>query len=406
MSWSFSDVADRRESKHLTHSYHRYPAKFIPQIVETLLDKYSKETSVVCDPFGGCGTTLIVAKLSGHSSIGFDINPVAKLIAEAKLCPIDPSKLDAEVLKLQARISKIKFKPFTTHPRLRYWFKTKDLNQLSKIHRSISYTRDSEIKRFFLCCFSHILKNTSIWLMSSIKPTRDLNKTIPNALEVFSMHLSSMVKRNKEYHDHLKEEGVLKTPAEMQIGDARKLPLRNNSVDHIITSPPYVTSYEYADLHQLSLLWFKFTKDLPAFRKKFIGTTMSVESVLQTQGEIGKSIVESLKTVHEPTSRRVNKYFTDMGSAITEMYRVTKPGGHVSIIVGNTNLKGVEIRNAEVAHEQMLLAGFKVKQVVKREIGFQVIAPWRDKVSGRFTNKEDENRKQVYQYEYIITMQK
>ena len=95
-----------------------------------------------------------------------------------------------------------------------------------------------------------------------------------------------------------------------------------------------------------------------------------------------------------------------MGSAIAEMYRVTKPGGHVSIIVGNTNLKGVEIRNAEVAHEQMLLAGFKAIQVVKREIAFQIIAPWRDKISGRFTNKEDENRKQVYQYEYIITMQK
>jgi DNA modification methylase len=373
--------------------------------VQALLKNYSKKESIVCDPFGGCGTTLIEAKTSGHKSIGFDINPIAKLIAEAKLTPIKPALLDSEVSKLFTRIKKASSKNYTIHPRLKYWFKRKDLNQLNKIYRAILKVKDPVIKRFFLCGFSHILKNSSIWLMSSIKPTRDLNKTIPNSLETFSSHINSMVRKNTEYFNFLKENNLLKTKARMEVGDARNLSLKDNYVDLIITSPPYVTSYEYADLHQLSLLWLKYTKNLQKFRRQFIGT-MSAHQSVKIQSAIGQSIINELAEVDRSTANRVNKYFTDMELAIKEMYRILKPGGHASIIIGNTTLKGVEIKNAQVAHEQMLRAGFKEKKIIKREIAFQVIAPWRDKADGRFTNKNNKNKKRIYQYEYIIIMEK
>lgn len=405
--WSFSEPSDRHISNSYTHSYHRYPAKFIPQIVRQILKEYAKPSSVVCDPFGGCGTTLLEAKTSGHSSIGFDINPVAHLITESKLAPIQPDTLQKEYSKLKSRlkVSHIKATARNAHPKLKYWFPAKNINKLNHLYSAIRRIKNPEVQRFFLCGFSHILKNCSIWLMKSIKPTRDLNKSIPDPLLIFDTHIKSMIKKNADYYNFLAGNKLLRTSAKMKIGDARKIPLKENSVDIIITSPPYVTSYEYADLHQLSLLWFEYTKNLSDFRKQFIGTKSS-NFIKETDSLIGQAIVEKLSKIDKPLSSKVNNYFTDMERAIREMYRIVKPGGHVSIIIGNTNLKRVEIKNAEVAHEQMIKAGFKPKKIIKRKISFQMIAPWRDKTDGRFTSKNNENKKKVYQYEYIIVMEK
>ncbi len=72
-SWSFSE-ATRKETSYITHGYHRYPAKFIPQVVSRLVAKYSTKRDLVIDPFGGCGTTLVESKVMGRSSVGVDIN--------------------------------------------------------------------------------------------------------------------------------------------------------------------------------------------------------------------------------------------------------------------------------------------------------------------------------------------
>jgi len=83
-SWSFSNKT-RKDTAYITHGYHRYPAKFIPQIVSRLTEKYTKEGDLIVDPFGGCGTTLVESKVMGRPSIAVDINPVAVLITKAKI---------------------------------------------------------------------------------------------------------------------------------------------------------------------------------------------------------------------------------------------------------------------------------------------------------------------------------
>jgi len=79
-NWSFKDTK-RSETNYISHGYHRYPAKFIPQIVKKIILRFTDENDIAFDPFGGCGTTLVEAKTLGRKSIGFDINPVAKLIS-------------------------------------------------------------------------------------------------------------------------------------------------------------------------------------------------------------------------------------------------------------------------------------------------------------------------------------
>ena len=82
-----------------------------------------------------------------------------------------------------------------------------------------------------------------------------------------------MMRGNSRFYELSKERNCLKVPSQVYCADARTIPVKDNSASLIVTSPPHVTSYEYADLHQLTALWMEYTKDLSDFRKRFIGTS-------------------------------------------------------------------------------------------------------------------------------------
>ena len=380
-SWSFADVSRTNTSAH-THSYHRYPAKFIPQIVDKLVSKYTKTGDVVMDPFGGCGTTLVESKLLGRKSIGVDVNPVAKLITQVKTTPIKPEVLRKEVervlLKLKEYSPKTRTNRTWRHDRLDYWFNKEIVHELDYIYSVIKNTGNERVRKMFLVAFSHNLKNSSKWLMKSIKPTIDKGKIPQSPRKSFTRHLNSMVKKNTQYFEDLQDKGYLDISTKMYRTDATKsLPVEDNSVNLIVTSPPYVTSYEYADLHQLSLLWFgddpdfkswsKYLNEFSNFKKKFIGTKHKHKNSTEYNSPIANKIVNKLATKNRPLSVSVGNYFADMNLAFSEMYRVLKRGGHASIVIGNTRLKDVDILNAEAATEQMLRIGFRKVTLIKRE---------------------------------------
>lgn len=417
--WSFRD-ATRPATNAFTHGYHRYPAKFIPQIVKKLVEKYAPAgNELICDPFGGCGTTLVEAKLLGRKSIGFDINPIAKLITQTKVTPIKPISLDNYRAQFLTELEKITDTSFSHHPRISYWFDEETVIELDKIYAAIKELKNPAVRRFFLCAFSHSLKNCSRWLMKSIKPTIDKDKKIPNPQKTFLQHLDSMIKKNEKFYNELVSTGNLNTPAKMLRRDStRTLPIEASSVDLIITSPPYVTSYEYADLHQLSLLWFgddpshfkkwhKFSRELQAFRKNFIGTAAhSKKKNGAFDSLIAQNIVTSLTKIDRPLAIDVANYFLDMKKVFAEMFRTLKKGGKACIIIGNTSLHGIDILNAEVAAEQMLKLGFRKVKYIKREVSNKMITPWRDKENGKFTGMSNPNKKRTYESEYVIIMEK
>lgn len=416
--WSFK-TENRAATTALTHSYHRYPAKFIPQIVDKLIIEHTKPGDLVVDPFGGCGTTLVEAKLLGRRSVGFDINPIAKLITQAKLTPIDPAKLEKSKQKFQKHYDNATIASVEHQSRISYWFDEKTIIELDRIYESIKSIKDSNIRRFYLCAFSHSLKNCSRWLMKSIKPTIDTNKVIPNPLDTFMTHLNSMIRKNKEFYAAIEAGNSLYTPATVyQTDSTKKWPIKNTSIDLIVTSPPYVTSYEYADLHQLSLLWFgddpnhfkrwhnRFSKEFVEFRRNFIGTNSKAKKTGQYDSDLAADIVEQLLSKDKPLAEDVANYFIDMKKVFQRMYHALKPGGTAGVIIGNTTLQGVNIINAEVAAEQMIAAGFVKVDFIKREVTSKMITPWRDSITGKFTGLNNPTKRRIYEHEYVLIMER
>lgn len=416
--WSFRNTG-RSQTTAFTHDYHRYPAKFIPQIVRKLIEDYAPSgTQVVCDPFGGCGTTLVEAKMLGHKSVGFDINPVAKLITQTKTTPIKPRTLANHRARFLTYYDNTPQVSRTHHPRISYWFDEPTISELDKIYFAIKKIKNHNVRRFFLCAFSHNLKNCSRWLMKSIKPTIDKEKIVPNPKESFLRHLDSMIKKNERFYSTLSQSGYTDVSAKMYRRDStKKFPIKQEAIDLIITSPPYVTSYEYADLHQLTLLWFggdpkhfkkwhHFSNEFIDFRRNFIGTSSKNEKSGEFNSAIGEKIVDDLMQVERPLAVDVANYFLDMKKVFAEMYRVLKTGGKACIIIGNTSLRGVEILNAQVAAEQMQAVGFRKPVFIKREIPNKMITPYRDLESGKFTGKDNPSKVRAYEFEYVVVMEK
>ncbi|MBI5327442.1 MAG: hypothetical protein HZB80_03980, partial [Deltaproteobacteria bacterium] len=243
--WSFAGYKPSDTSK-LTHCYHRYPAKFIPQLVERLFDEYLigiKEPHVN-DLFMGSGTTIACAISRGYKTSGTDINYISELITKVKSTPINPVILREKTEELLADLSFLEsetlfstsIKPYipeTNIERIDYWFKPAVKEELGMILARISRETDINIRDFFSVCFSHILKTVSIWLMGSTKPTRDFNKKIQRPFICFKRHLKKMEKRNTEFWAAVPEHIKFNLDAYLNIkrGDARRQPVDDETVD-------------------------------------------------------------------------------------------------------------------------------------------------------------------------------
>lgn len=406
-NWSFDSV---RSIEQWTHGYHRYPAKFLPNVVKKIIEDYSIKGSSIADPFAGCGTTLVEAKIHGYEAHGVDINPVAELITRTKVTPISPTIISEAYNELSQKFkqySELDYHDIKKHDRIDYWFKPQQKYQIAFLYDMISQIQDKDIQNFFLVSLSHILKNCSRWLQSSTKPQVDKKKEEKDPFVEFDRHSKTMIHKNEEFYQELEGTNRLDVLCDIQLGDARNTKWEDSSIGTIITSPPYVTSYEYADIHQLTGYWFEYFSDISDFRQNFIGTSYSTNKDNPIiQSFLGRKIVQELDLKSHKIANDVDKYFADMSLVAKEMYRVLIPNGRACIVIGNTTVKDVEIKSAEVFWDLLKKEGFSKVDFIKRNIPHKLMPTIRDKSNGRFTKVDAPNSKRVYPNEYILIVKK
>jgi DNA modification methylase len=414
--WAFSDKTIK-DTSYITHGYYTYPAKFIPQLAAKLIQDYSSENDIVCDPFMGSGTTIVEALVNKRIGIGTDINPIAYLVAKVKTTVIQPDSLVQELNKIGVDIfSRVngsfayhleKAKEFVPqNERIDYWFKQPQKEKLSILLHRLKQIENQDIQDFFLVAFAQILKTCSIWLQKSVKPTRDLNKQETDPIDAFVRQSKKMLKKYIEFN-YLLNPTVRENIAyyrTVKHMDSRQQPIEDERVSLVVTSPPYVTSYEYADLHQLPSLWLEYMNELSEFRKPFIGSAYKTRDSFDLKSKLASEIIAKLGNTKKATE--VATYFSDMLETFYEMKRALKKGGKACIVIGNTQLRGVSILNAEVFQEQMHNVGFVTHKIIHREIPSKMLPSTRDAETGKFTKTSSETKKFAYPTEYILIMEK
>jgi methylase of polypeptide subunit release factors len=403
----FWNIGDDAEPK--MHRIHAYPAKFPAFLASKSID-YARSVNIPCrmvgDIFCGCGTVAYESLRKNVNFWGCDINPVAVLIASVKSQPCYQSgRLERYNACILQSYKKIKSAccpvPQVALERIVHWFEPEQITDLSKLLKAIRRTlpENSKYRDFFLCAFSNILKATSRWLTRSIKPQVDPYKICMPVLEAFHNQCQLMFQAN-ESNDLPKD-----CAAEILRGNFLSM-IPPRKLDLIITSPPYVTSYEYADLHQLSALWLGFADDYRELRQGSIGSFYNdfhFQSEAAKLNRTGNKIVFSLYNEDKYQARAIAKYYLDMQEVTKKVSGMLAPHGMVVFVIGDTEYKGIRIENAKHLVESLNSNGFRNVLVTKRKISNKILTPYRDSI-GRFTTNS-ESRK-VYSDEFIVVGRK
>ena len=392
------------------HKIHVYPAKFPSFLISKSLE-YAERNGInvesMGDIFCGCGTTALEAKKNNKNFWGCDINPVATLITKVKTEKYNDKTLVAYYDKIIDQYSKKTFvlpKKIKTHERLKFWFVNSQIEKLYNLQRIIKSTvPKGKYQNFFLVAFSNILKGSSKWLTKSIKPTIDKEKEVKDIKKLFRMQFTMMLKAASEFKSIITEDTTT------TIVNNNFLNTRTNQpfLDLLITSPPYVTSYEYADLHQLSTLWLGYADDFRTLRNGTIGsiyhTDFSEEKILLELNLVGQEIYNNLIKAKKSKAKSVAKYFIDIKNSVDKSYSIINPGGLAVFVIGNTKFKDVYVDNAKFIAECMFESGFNEIEVFKRKISSKILSPYRNK-DGKFSN--DKRKRKIYSYEFVLIARK
>jgi len=300
----------RSVNQYITHWIYPYKGKFHPQMIRALLNIIGLEQGdTVLDPFIGSGTTAVEAQLLGVHCIGVDISPLCVIQSKVKTESVDAIQ---QILEWQEEIIK-RIKPSLFN------LDGKTLDD------AINLITDKKAKNFY-----------KMAKLVAISDNARRGREFSNA---FLKNLELMISSVSDYEQIAKKLNLKLGKVDIRTGDSRSLSLNGESIDGIITSPPYSIALDYVenDAHALKELGYTLSE----IREEFVGVR-------------GKG------------QARIDLYNEDMKKSLKEMFRVLKPNKYAVIVIGNATYLGQEVRTVEFTIDFAERIGFKlVKNIDK-----------------------------------------
>ena len=349
---------------------HPFPARMAPELALKSLDGLTAR-SVVLDPMMGSGTVVRQAVDLGHQSYGFDMDPLAVLMSRVLVTPVDDEQIAQAALALedqarQLRDDDIKLPWIDDDPEtskfIEYWFGKKQRLALRRFaHLFQELERAGEPPSAILDVLRIALSRIIVTKEQMASLARDTSHSRPHRVaessdyDVYAGFRKSLVTVRRR----LKSAPPL-AGANVRTGDARKLEtVDDQSIDLVLTSPPYLNAIDYMRGHRLSLVWLghKFS-DLRTVRSDAIGAERraSVRDEPEWLGEITTAMGE-IDRLPQRHQAMIERYVRDLRAMVLEVARVLKPAGQATFVMGNSCLKGVFVHNSSALKKAAELAG-------------------------------------------------
>jgi len=372
-SWDYRG----EKTKTFTHGIHTYPAMFIPQVARRLLETYSKKNDTICDIFCGSGTALVECKLSERNVYGIDLNPLAIFLAKAKTISIKPSKLTKEYFSLLAKIEKISDKD-TEKPdfnNIDFWFKEKVIIQLAKIKKAILTIKNKGIRNYFLVSFSETVRIASNTKNGEYKLVRikkeKLENYNPDVLGIFKKKTEANIKGMTAFYEKANKNIWTK----IIYGDSSKdNGIKDNSIDCIITSPPYGdsrTTVAYGQFSRLSAQWIDIFEDpnkASGVDNELLGGKASKTLEHSLSSSYLKDSLDKITRKDEKRAKDVLSFYIGLNDCLKQAYKILKPKKYFCLVIGNRLVKQVRIPTDFIIAELGEKIGFTCEDVFVRNI--------------------------------------
>lgn len=330
IDWAFQDA----DTGYLSHDVHPYPAKFIPQIPEALISHLSLRGELVFDPFGGSGTTALEAVRLGRRALCTDANPIGLLVGRVKTARVN-SSVETELRAIKSSVlSAITDRPPLSRmletyrefipniPNREKWFPDESTAELALIRDRIARLKASAARDIATLALSRVVlrasfqdSETRYTAKPRVIPRGDTLAAYAEALEDVATNVAATAAAVRY--------GV----ADFVLADTRSLPedrFPDESVDLIVTSPPYGNAMDYHLYHRFRLFWTGH--DPRALAAVEVGSHLR----------------------HQRESNGFESFRSEMGLCMSQFARVLRPGRYVAIVIGDSLYEGRQYRGADM----------------------------------------------------------
>lgn len=374
-SWDFR----KSNTKEFTHCFHPYPAMMIPQVARRILDNYANKSRVLFDPYCGTGTSLVEANLRGMNAIGTDINPLARLIASTKTTKTDIQVLDLFLhdfmnyfFSINFQIEKVKSVIIPTIKNIDFWFSKAVQQKLGVLLGYIENINDVSIKKFFQVAFSETVREVSFQKQREFKLVRRKDFKERVEPDVFGIMITKLSRNRQGLIDF---EKTCKNGSQTFIhgfNTVENIPhniIKENSVDIVVTSPPYGdsrTTVAYGQYSRLSNEWLGYKEAnkvdnilMGGERRKHIHTFKS---------DVLNDVIDTIQKEDKERVRDVISFYEDYEQSINHVSTTLKRGGFACYVVGNRTVKGVNIPTDEITAQLFEENNFSHIETIVRNI--------------------------------------
>ena len=356
LDWDFADA----NTGHLTHALHPYPAKFIPQIPQALIQELSSVGDTVLDMFCGSGTTLLEALRLGRNAVGIDANPLAALISRVKTTPLAAAEFDEleehravceRILAEAALASGGLFgngRPFRSSgwrpaPQVcEFWFEPHVVEELAALREQANQVVSARARALCLVALSAIVVAVSKQDSDTRYVRRKKSIEPGAAVRRYLSQLKSAISAVQEMSNLVED----RLSCRVLTADILQAP-DTVPLDLVVTSPPYPNAYSYHLYHRTRMIWLGHDPD--GFRKVEIGSHRKYSSKSQ--------------------SRATPETFHNELAAIFRWLRGRlRSGRYACFVIGDSKINGTRIDNAALVAAAGAEAGFQEVARIARSI--------------------------------------
>ena len=355
---------------------HPFPARMAPEIALAGLNGLPAD-SVVLDPMTGSGMVLGTAAKLGLKAIGYDLDPLACMISRVNGTRVSEDKVRKQCERLVANCQQLDataiYLPWIdddekTKRFIEFWFAAKQIEQLRKLSFLLverPLTSNVATLNALRIAVSRLIvtKEPKASLARDTAHSRPHRTIVENKFDVIEA-----VPRSLEHVISALAPKKVLTDVSTYRGDARRLGrIRSSSVDCIVTSPPYLNAIDYMRGHRLSLIWFGYSiRKLRRIRSRSVGAEISRPT--RAAPEVRGFFDRLHSDVEQRQRNMLRRYYNDLCSITREAYRVLRKKRQATYVMGNSRIRGHEIRNCDLLVSAAEQCGFTVSEHRTRQI--------------------------------------